>query len=293
MNICGRLGLGTVQWGQTYGIANAAGHRPDAAEIGVMLDRAKAAGVTLIDTAQVYGEAEEVVGRRIGGCSGWDIVTKIAPSSTQPEAVKDLLSHSLVRLGTKTVYGLLLHRQEDLLLEQGPALWSALQALKSQGFVSKVGVSVYDPEQLALILDRYDIDLVQIPFNLYDQRFLHSGLLERVRKGGVEIHARSAFLQGLLLMPPHEMPRQFSAWKAHQVRLYQAFEQAGLTPVAATLRFCLKQALIDKVIIGCETLSQLEGILVAASADCGDLPDAASYAINSGSVIDPRSWTKH
>ena len=293
MNLCGKLGLGTVQWGQAYGIANAEGRRPDDGEIGVMLGRARVAGVDLLDTAQVYGEAETVIGRHAGDLEGWRIVTKTAPVVGKGGAVEAGLTQSLDRLQRAKVYGLLLHREEDLTAVQGSTIWSALQRLKSQGLVAKIGVSVYDPEQLEQIVDQCEVDLVQLPFNLYDQRFLRAGWFDRLRHAGIEVHARSVFLQGLLLMTPKAMPAQFAPWSDHHHRLYQVIDSLGVSALAASLRFCLQQPGIDRVIVGCETPGQLDGILQAAATFSASLPEPEAFALDDGAVIDPRRWLRH
>src|SRR5581483_2256099 len=108
----------------------------------------------------------------------------------------------LLRLDVKTLYGLLLHRPQQLLGAEGPTLYQALQGLKKGGQVQKIGVSVYAPSELELLNLRYRFDLVQAPFNLVDRRLHTTGWLQRLKEDGVEIHTRSAFLQGLLLMSP-------------------------------------------------------------------------------------------
>jgi aryl-alcohol dehydrogenase-like predicted oxidoreductase len=293
MNLCGKLGLGTVQWGQAYGVANAEGRRPDDGEIGVMLGRARAAGVDLLDTAQVYGEAETIIGRHAGDLDGWRIVTKAAPVAGEGGATGVGLTQSLGRLQCAKVYGLLLHRQDDLTAAQGSTIWSALQRLKSQGLVAKIGVSVYDPEQLERIFDQCELDLVQLPFNLYDQRFLRAGWFERLHRTGVEVHARSAFLQGLLLMTPKAMPARFAPWSDHHRRLYRVIDSLGVSVLAASLRFCLQQPGIDRVIVGCETPGQLDEILQAAAVSSASLPEPETFALDDGAVIDPRRWPRH
>jgi aryl-alcohol dehydrogenase-like predicted oxidoreductase len=293
VNLCGKLGLGTVQWGQAYGVANAERRRPSHDEIGLMLDRARAAGIDLLDTAQVYGEAETVIGRHAASLDGWRIVTKVAPIAGEGLAMDLALTLSLDRLHCASVYGLLIHNQEDLTAAHGSTIWCALQELKSQGLVAKIGVSVYDPEQFERIFDRYQVDLVQIPFNLYDQRFLRTGWLDRLQCAGVEVHARSAFLQGLLLMAPDAMPAQFSPWANHQRRLYQSLKSLGISALAASLRFCLQQPGIARVIVGCEAPEQVDGILQAAANTSALLPEPETFALDDSAVIDPRRWSKH
>jgi aryl-alcohol dehydrogenase-like predicted oxidoreductase len=278
-----------------YGVANRSG-RPEVAEVSRMLRLARESGITLLDTAQAYGDAESVIGLAGEDLHGWRIVTKTAPikdgnfGDREASALSDTLQESKRRLGSPKLYGLLVHNAEELFAVDGQRLWRVLEEFKEQELVIKIGVSVYEPDQLSGILDCYPIDMVQLPLNLYDQRFLQAGLLTRARLSGVEVHARSAFLQGLLLLPPSRLPEQFSRIHADHVRLYGELEASGITPLEASLRFCLNQSEIDQVIVGCETRGQLEGIVALASASGSCLPDPESFAVKDFALIDPRRW---
>ena len=295
MNLCSKIGLGTAQWGMRYGVANRAG-RPEPTEVARMLRMARESGVTLLDTAQTYGEAESVIGQAGEDLQIWRIVTKTSPAKEGDFGAQEALilsntfKESRSRLSSSKLYGLLVHNAGNLLSENGHRLWRALQAFKEEDLVSKLGVSVYEPDQLSRILDCYPIDLVQLPLNIYDQRFLQSGLLSRTRLAGVEIHVRSVFLQGLLLMPPDQLPNQFSRIRASHTRLYRECEISGITPLEGSLRFCLNQPEADHVIVGCEAREQLEGILRASSASGACLPCPESFAVEDFAVIDPRRW---
>ena len=297
MNFCSKLGLGTVQWGMRYGIANRFG-RSEAGEVAQMLRLARKSGITLLDTAHVYGDAESVIGQSGEGLHGWRIVTKTLPGQRaefgdrDATALTDAFHRSLERLNCSRVFGLLVHDTVSLLSHDGDRLWDVLQDLKSQALVSKIGVSVYDPDELDRVLDSYPIDLVQLPLNLYDQRFLHTGLLDRLKFLGIEVHSRSAFLQGLLLMPPDHLPEQFSTVRGHHLRLHRECNMAGITPVQASLHFCLDQSIVDQVIVGCETRSQLDEILGAIGGDGRRLQDPELFALDDEAVINPRRWTR-
>lgn len=295
MNNCSKIGLGTVQWGMRYGVANRSG-RPEAGEIARILRLARESGITLLDTAQAYGDAESVIGQVGQDTYGWRIVTKIQAiqngnfGDREALALSDAFLESRRRLNSSKLYGLLVHNADDLLSASGPRLWETLQTFKAQALVSMVGVSVYEPEQLGRILDRFPIDLVQLPLNLYDQRFLHEGLLARARLSGVEVHVRSVFLQGLLLLPPDQLPDQFSGVRAGHMRFYRECEVSGITPLEASLRFCLTQSEVDQVIVGCEAREQLAGILLAASVGGARLPDPGAFAVEDFALVDPRRW---
>lgn len=290
------LGLGTVQWGKRYGIANATG-QPDAVEIGRMLRIAKLHGVRLLDTAASYGTAEMRLGEWGVASLGFQIVTKTVPiesdaiiSGDDVDQVLVAFKQSLQRLKCGHAYGLLVHQAENLLVSNGAKLWDGLQELKRQGLTSKIGVSVYSPDQLSNILDRFPIEIVQLPFNLYDQRFLLGGLFDRLETNGVEVHARSAFLQGLMLIPPDNLPGQFAGIREHHRRLYGALEAAGLSPLDGSLGFCLMQPQIDKVIVGCESTSQLEEILGAINHRGRALGHPDSFALDDETITNPSRW---
>lgn len=296
MNLSSKLGLGTVQWGMRYGIANQSGC-PEASEVTQILQTAWQAGISLLDTAYVYGNAESVIGQIADKSHEWHIVTKTLPiqstvfGDAEATAIYEAFDESLRRLRRPSVYGLMVHSAENLLLPGADRLWGVLQEIKSKGLASKIGVSVYEPDELNRILDAYSVDLVQLPFNLYDQRFLQTGLLDRLKLSGVEIHVRSAFLQGLLLMPVEQLSEKFTAIRDHHMHFQRQCGVSGITPLAASLRFCLNQSKVDRVIVGCETRSQFTEILKAAREAKTCLSAPESFALEDDFAIDPRRWS--
>lgn len=295
MNAMSKIGLGTAQWGMVYGIANRTG-KPDETEIKDMLTLARQRGVTLLDTAYAYGEAEKTLGRHNPCTLGFEIVTKTKLVEGSNVSKKDVtlvveaFTKSLKKLNSEHVYGLLVHHSKNLLEPGGNLLWAKLQELKAKMLVSKIGVSVYHPRELDAIFSRYDIDLVQAPFNIYDQRFIRKGLFERLKKKGVEIHTRSAFLQGLLLMKPEELPAQFGVIRDHQAKLHNEFRDLGFTPLEACLGYCLNQTEIDRVILGCETMVQLTKILDVVQKCRQVSLMLEPYSVNNEKIVDPSVW---
>lgn len=298
MNHCGKIGLGTVQWGMSYGIANQDG-QPDAAGVRAMLEQAHAGGCDLLDTAQAYGDAERMIGEQDTAAESFRLVTKTLPVKGQPltgrvvAGICAAFDESLLRLKRDCVYGLLVHHADDLLAENGEHLWQALERLKRSGRVTKLGVSVYHPEQLRLVLDRFPIELVQLPFNIYDQRFARSGLLTVLKHKGVEVHARSAFLQGLLLLPAEKLTGYFVPFRSQQERVHLRIQELGLTPYQACLNFCLGQSEVDRVIVGCETPEQVR-VLVNACPKVGPLlaAEMQQFGMDNEALINPSNWPK-
>lgn len=287
-----KLALGTVQFGLPYGIANQNGQvtRSDAKS---MLQLASDNGINMLDTAIAYGESETCLGEV--GTKGFQIVTKLpaVPDNCADVSVwiQEQVSSSLLRLGVTEVYGLLLHRPQQLSESFGDAIYQTLQDLKNAGWVKKIGVSIYSPFELESLFARYRVDLVQAPFNLVDRRLHTSGWLHRLKNEGVEIHIRSAFLQGLLLLPREKIPAKFSCWSGLWNRWHDWLAQhPTVSAVQACLGFPLSFPEIDRVVVGADSVSQLQQIVAAASGVVSDkLPDLACEMEN---LINPARWSQ-
>lgn len=262
MNQRSRIALGTVQFGMPYGIANTSGLMPKT-ELKLILDYARSEGLDTLDTAVVYGESEERLG--VVGVKDWKVVTKLpalAYESTNVEQhIHNSVTASLKRLNIDCLYGLLVHDAQQLLGAQGDALYRAMYQCKVMGKVSRIGVSVYSPEEIEALCARYDFDLIQAPFNVIDRRLLTSGWLERLKASNIEIHVRSVFLQGLLLIPTLQRPSRFAKWQ----QLWDSWElwlaQASLQPIEACLQFVTSYLDIDRIVIGVDNLVQLQDIV--------------------------------
>lgn len=285
-----RLALGTVQFGCPYGIANQKG-QVTRSEAKVMLQLATSQGIDMLDTAIAYGESESCLGEV--GTLGFKLISKLP---VLPESCTDIdgwvqrhFSGSLARLGVCALYGLLLHRSDQLIGSNGKELYHALQSLKKSGQVQKVGVSIYSPNELTELIPRFPVDIVQAPFNLVDRRIQTTGWLQRLKREGVEIHTRSAFLQGLLLMPQSAIPSKFAPWHGLWERWHTWLFEHNISALQACLAFPLAYPEIDRVVVGAESVQQLQQIVDAATIAFPDtLPDLACEAEN---LINPSCWS--
>jgi len=284
-----RLALGTVQFGLPYGIANQAG-QVSRKDVSAILQHAASYGIDTLDTAIAYGESEAALGQ--AGTQGFKVVTKLP---VLPEDAPHVLTWvmeqveaSFARLGASAVYGLLLHRPEQLLGSNGKELYEAICALKECGKVQKIGVSIYNPLELNELVGRYHVDLVQAPLNIIDSRLHRTGWLQRLKDQDVEIHTRSAFLQGLLLMPEEGVPSKFSPWSDVFKRWHVWLAEHHVSSLQACLAFSLSFPEIDRVIVGVDSLNQLDQIIQASRMTLPDnLPDLYCEAEN---LINPGRW---
>jgi aryl-alcohol dehydrogenase-like predicted oxidoreductase len=286
-----KLALGTVQFGLNYGVANTSGQV--SSEIaGAILQHAQQAGIDTLDTAIAYGESESVLGNI--GVQPWKVVTKL---HAVPDActdvtqwVKSQVQGSLRRMGIDSLHGLLLHRPGQLLEGIGAELYAALQSLKADGLAGKVGISVYGAAELDAFHGRYAFDLVQSPFNILDRSFVDSGWAQRLKNDGVEVHTRSALLQGLLLMPKEKRPAKFERWKDVWSEWDRWLSETGLSPLQACLRFTNTLDCIDRVVVGVDNVAQLEEIISAAE---GLLPSLPQFKIlQDDRLVNPATWNQ-
>ena len=275
-----KLGLGTVQFGQAYGVSNAKG-QVSKAEAAAILDRAAKAGVKLLDTAANYGEAEAVLAGF--NLSPFRIVTKTVNLKNGLDAVITRARESAAKLKADT---LLVHAASDL--EDG-TLWPALLRLKAEGVFRRIGISVYVAEKPAELAARFRPDVMQLPFSLLDQRLLQDGTLGRLKEMGIEIHARSLFLQGLLLMETIPAHLQGAAPALNAVK--GRIAASGTTPLAAALGFVLSRPEIDIGLVGVTTLAELDEILAAAARPLPAL-DWAACALADEKILTPSLWQK-
>ena len=288
-----RIGIGTAQFGSDYGVSNRRG-RPDGPQVANILRRALEMGIGYIDTAIGYGEAEIIIGRHLPVSHRFRIVTKTpllhenAIGLRHKHSLVKAIETSLERLRTDHIYALLLHRASDLAKPGWEHLVEGLHEIRSRGLATRIGASIYDDAQLALVESRFRPEVVQLPLNILDRRLMHSGTFERLKAQGTEIHARSVFLQGLLLMRPADMPEFFGPLRAQLARVNERWMGERVKPVAGCLEFVLQQA-VDAAIIGVNHREELEEIQDTLKTS-GHVSDVGVLTNVDPIYLDPSRW---
>ncbi len=292
-----QLALGTVQFGLAYG-AVGSGQAVAPATARAILDAAWHHGLRWLDTAATYGDIEA----RLAGLCGahrFRIVSKIVPLGALPaadrvQAVQHSVQRSIDRLGVR-LEALLFHSAADLLAPDGEQLWAAAQTAAQQATAAdgrplRLGVSCYAPDELLQLRQRLDIRIAQLPANALDQRLLDA--LTDVAGAplqGVELHVRSAFLQGLLLSPGRGALRVPAAAPA-LARWQARCDQAGLPPAVAALGVVKALPTVQACVVGVETLAQWQEIAIAwQAARPLHWPELTA---NDPAVFDPRGWPR-
>ncbi|MGE0483652.1 MAG: aldo/keto reductase [Gammaproteobacteria bacterium] len=293
------LGLGSVQFGTAYGVTNAGGVVPGD-EVGTILALAAQRGVRVIDTAHLYGNAEAVLGRELPRPHSFRIVTKTpkfagaGDAGAVSGALAAALEASLGALGEDRVAGLIVHDCGDLLGRHGDALWAALEAHRAAGAVERIGASVYNGAEIDALLERYPLELVQLPLNVLDRRLVVGGQLARLVAAGVEVHVRSVFLQGLVLTQPDRLDARFSALRGPLAALRAALTAAGLGVVEGALRAVGGLPGIGTIVVGVTSAAEFREILDAAERAESSLPriDFESFGCDDERLLNPARWAE-
>lgn len=287
-----RISLGTARIGNDYGIAVSD-------QMGVpdprgALERAYELGIRRLDTAGAYGASELVIGETTSGRE-WCITTKVVSTSsrlggqglTDGVGVRRELEASLTRLRQNSVDTVLLHNPELLDSAAGKLLYRELLACRDEGLCTKIGLAAYIEPDVVEACRGYRFDVVQLPYNLVDRRLVDQGILSELSELGVEVRARSVFLQGLLLMGQARQTARFPESALLWEALAEWSRNVRITMHEACLRFALSQKQIAEIVVGVDSAYQVDGLVALASAPPLEVPQVPEVDV---SVLDPRLW---
>jgi aryl-alcohol dehydrogenase-like predicted oxidoreductase len=280
------MALGTVQLGMDYGINNLSG-RPDDEEINKIFDSAAEGGITILDTAPAYSNAENLIG--LFGKNRFRVVTKFGHSGG-PASPRVSIRESLQALRMSCVFSLLAHNA-DLILENH-RIWQELKNLRSEGIVQNIGYSVYSTEQLVRLFDKGCIpDTVQLPYSLLDRKF--EKWLPLLSESGCLIHARSVFLQGLYHVPLENLPAKLLSLKPSLERLHTLCADIGIKLPQAALAFVARNLHVNNIVLGVDNDRQLkENIEMFENCTLPDnfLPELEKITVENPSILNPANW---
>jgi aryl-alcohol dehydrogenase-like predicted oxidoreductase len=297
-----RLGLGSVQWGIPYGIANRSG-QPSREGVAKMLATARSAGIDFIDTARSYGESERLIGDLTADDGYWSVATKLKAelgdeSDCRPDNVQllleqadDSLASSRRLLKRAQIEILLLHRMRHRTACSGQ-IWDRLRRERSEGRVGKIGISTVSPREANLAIEDDEVEVVQVAASLADQRLVQDGFFDRARARGVMVVVRSVFLQGALMLEVEQLPSPLRKLGPLLRALDDQARSAGVT--RSELVFAHARRLGDVVLVGCETEEQLKQD-VSAWKRAESLPDPGPTLADLAGripteVLEPGRW---
>ena len=250
-------------------------------------------GIRVLDTAAAYGDSEANLGAC--GMQRWSVITKVSSLRDWDEAnlgavARESVLRSLEKLGSESLHAVLAHDYYDAVGERGRRFYDALAPLADLGLIDKIGVSIYEPDDMGGI-DVTNAQIVQAPLNVFDQRILRSGVANRLTAVGGELHVRSVFLQGLLLLPAAARPASFASWLEKLGRFDSYVQSSGLDPVAVCLGFVASQSAVRRCVVGVETAEQLTQVVDAFQVGNGQVSeDLEMLRSDDVGLIDPRKW---
>lgn len=261
------LCLGTAQLGMEYGINNKVG-KPNRQAARDILKTAILNGIKFIDTASLYGEAEEIIGEYLFRNHISDQTVKVIAKQCNSvdglkkdeveKSIRYELERTLNSLKKNFVDAYLLHSYREI---DNAETIKILQKIKEEGLIKKIGVSVYEVDEAKRSMEIADIDYLQMPCSIFDQRGLVSGIFQKAKKNGITVFTRSAFLQGLLMMDVMEVPTYLHEIVPYLNIFNSLLQEYSLDKKHAIVKFILEETRIDYMVFGIETKVQLEEII--------------------------------
>jgi aryl-alcohol dehydrogenase-like predicted oxidoreductase len=284
MKIC----LGSAQFGLDYGINNIHG-KVALNEVINILNYACQNNITMIDTAYAYGDSEFVLGKSPSKIKEkFQIITKYPAKQMLSPSV--WIETSLKRLKVKNVYGYLFHNYS--IFQEHPEYVEDLLKIKECGKTAKIGFSLYYPAEAEFILqNNIPCDIVQVPYNIFDQRF--EKIFPDLKARGIEIHIRSVFLQGLFFINPDELDKYFISIQHSLRELYKFAEENKINIAALCMGFAEANGNIDKIVIGVDSLDNLQINICTynkLSDSSIDYQQVKSFAVLDEHIILPFNW---
>ena len=276
--------LGTANFSMKYGIKNKQNFlkKNSINEILKELTRSK---ILFIDTAKAYGETEKNLGSL--NLKKFKIITKINYIKKKFNTREEIFK-SLNNLKINKLYGVLIHNTKILKKPSGKRVYRDLIILKKKGLIKKIGYSINSPKELNSYFKKFKPDIIQTPLNVFDQRILNSGWMSQLFSKKIEIHIRSIFLQGLLLIKKNKIPKKFLVYKKDFNKWYSWLRKNKMSQLEGCLNFVSSQKQVSKVVIGVDSAYQLKKILRTKIKN-----DKLNFSIlktNKSKLINPRLW---
>lgn len=280
-----KLVIGSAQFGLNYGINNKDG-QVRVEDVRKILATALDNQVDIIDTSSAYGNSEEVIGSVIKANDNFKIISKYPKSDI---SVADSLQLSLNRLRQSSLYGYLVHHFDFYLGH--PGIWNEFIEAKKCGKVQKIGFSIYSPSQLEILLNNnVPFDLIQFPYNIFDRQF--DPYLDELKLKGVEIHTRSAFLQGLFFKDKEALPIKLEPLSPYLRTLREYCSQKKITIEQLALNYVCNNKKIDGVLVGVDNTSQLLSNInvIDAGISTDDKEFVQSINVKEKQLLNPVNW---
>jgi aryl-alcohol dehydrogenase-like predicted oxidoreductase len=278
--------LGTAQFGMKYGISNTDGEIK-LVEVFKILNFLKQKKITSLDTARSYKSSERKIGKYFKKTKKkFNIITKF--SFKNNNSVESQFKESFKALGyiPNTI---LAHSYKDYM---NPKFHKQINILKEKYSINNIGVSLYNISELNKILTYKRPDLVQVPINILDKRFLDPKICKILKKKSIKILGRSIFLQGLFFNSQKFIFKNFKGAKNKYLEILKIanYEKMTLAELSLNWAFHLKE--VDNIVLGIDNLSHLKKNLdiVKKRISKESLEQIKKINLNNNNIIRPYLW---
>jgi aryl-alcohol dehydrogenase-like predicted oxidoreductase len=282
-----KLVLGAVQFGKNYGLVD--GKKINSIQLKKIQDLVLKSNIKFIDTSANYGDSEKVIGN--SKLNKLKVITKIRLPKHNINIehwLENKMYLCLKKLKINKVFGILVHDYKDLLGYRGKKYLEYLNNLKKKKIVEKIGISIYSPNDLEKIWDFWKPEIVQVPFNILDQRIQNTGWISKLKKFGILVFARSCFLQGLLLSN-FRSNKNFKKFNTILDHFSIWCKTKGISRLQACIDFVKLNKNIDYLVIGFNNYTQFDEILKSFNnKKIVKIPNI--FGTNKLDLIDPRRW---
>ncbi len=296
MNPIKKVLIGTAQFGYDYGITNRNG-KVSIPVVKDIIDLSISSGISGFDTAQSYGDAEKVLGENLPIKNEFKIISKLSPQTNiiydeiKVDEWESLLKKTLKQLRVKSLEGFLIHNSKDLIRPDSSFLLDWLRSLRERKLVKKIGISIYEIEELDL-LPLNEFQIVQFPLSIYDQRFHESGIIKQLNNSNITTIARSVFLQGIVLQNTNSFP----TWAPTEIKkkhekLIEYCKVKKLSLLEIAIQFILKIKEVDYLALGITSVEEMKFLINAFSIGKNSDLELDQFAIKNKDFIDPRKWS--
>jgi aryl-alcohol dehydrogenase-like predicted oxidoreductase len=284
-----KLILGTVQMGLAYGINNTIG-KISLENSHDILEYAFDNGIKILDSAEAYGSAHQIIGsfHKKNKKKIFEVITKLPHKFD--DAINDRVSSYLVDLNVTQLHALLFHCFSSY--KENINSFKVLTDLKANGKIKYIGVSVYTNEEIEAVLLNDEVDMIQLPFNLFDNLNLRRDVLRKAKSKGKIVHTRSALLQGLFFKDISSNNITIKSLKKELLQLSNITKKRKVSIVKLALNYCLEQKTIDNVLIGVDSKKQLEDNLrvVGQRLETSIVDDINNIKITNSNLLNPSLW---
>jgi aryl-alcohol dehydrogenase-like predicted oxidoreductase len=276
--------LGTAQFSGSYGILNEA---KENIRVNKILNIAEKGNIKFLDTAYNYGKSQSLIGKY--GAEKFKIISKIPNldnNSNTIDFIRKSLDEIFNDLKIKKIDTILFHDSNQLLSKKGEELFEALNRYKDNKLIKKIGASIYNDIDSEKLLNHFDLDVIQAPFNLFDNENLKNGFLSKIKSRNIEFHARSIFLQGVLLSKVQDIPQKLCSLFPNLEILDEFCIENKITRLEACLNYVNSVNEIDYMVVGVDNEVQLNSILKIK-------PESFNFKnlkFQKNNFIDPRIW---